>query len=202
MHTQVLIVLPQGNPPLRPQPFPTRRPPRPAPQPDADVGGGEARTPSPFPSSAHPPLPSGPGGRPYLSLPGSSRQLSRAGGAGRAGEGVGIGRRARGGGDSGRGPGVGRSAAAAPPLIEPIGPPQPGSRLRGRVQATEIVEGVDYSPQLSSWRPPRTRSLGMDAPGDFVCSGRKHSCGFPGPSRGRAFRGGGGRTEKSLSAGR
>ena len=150
MHTQVLIVLPQGNPPLRPQPFPTRRPPRPAPQPDADVGGGGARTSSPFPCSAHPPLPSGPGGRPYLSLPGSSRQLSRAGGAGRAGEGVGIGRRERGAGDSGRGPGVGRLAAAAPPLIEPIGPPQPGSRLRGRVQAAEIVEGVDFPSALLS----------------------------------------------------
>lgn len=150
LHTQVLIVLPQGNPPLRPQPFPTRRPPRPAPQPDADVGGGGARTSSPFPSSAHPPLPSGPGGRPYLSLPGSSRQLSRAGGAGRAGEGVGIGRRERGEGDSGRGPGVGRLAAAAPPLIEPIGPPQPGSRLRGRVQAAEIVEGVDFPSALLS----------------------------------------------------
>lgn len=66
------------------------------------------------------------------------------GGAGLAGEGVGIGRRERGGGDSGRGPGVGRSAAAAPPLIEPIGPPQPGARRRGRVQAAEIVEGVDF----------------------------------------------------------
>lgn len=63
---------------------------------------------------------------------------------------MGIGRRERGEGDSGRGPGVGRLAAAAPPLIEPIGPPQPGSRLRGRVQAAEIVEGVDFPSALLS----------------------------------------------------
>ena len=39
--------------------------------------------------------------------------------------------------------------------------------------------GSRFSPQLSSWRPPRTRGLGLDGPGDFVCSGRKHSRGFP-----------------------
>lgn len=69
--------------------------------------------------------------RPYLNLPGSSEQLSRAGSSGRAGEGVGSGGRKQGGGYSGRGPGVSRSAAAAPPLIESIGAPRPGARRRG-----------------------------------------------------------------------
>lgn len=85
------------------------------------------------------------GRRQYLSLRGSSGPLSGAGSAGRAGEGVGSAGRKRGGGDSGRGPGVGRSAAAAPPLIEPIGAPRPGARRGGRAQAAEMVEGVEWS---------------------------------------------------------
>ncbi|CAI9179391.1 unnamed protein product [Rangifer tarandus platyrhynchus] len=80
-------------------------------------------------------VPESPGELP-AALPGGRRWT----GGGRSGT-----RKKRAGrGDSGRGPGVGRSVAAAPPLIEPIGPPQPGARRRGRVQAAEIVEGVDF----------------------------------------------------------
>ncbi|XP_077838198.1 uncharacterized protein LOC106994782 [Macaca mulatta] len=108
-------------------------------------------TPAPPAGNRPAPVPEAPGELP-AALPG---WRCWAGGAGRAGEGVGSRGKKLGGGDSGCRPGVGRSAAEAPPLIEPIGARRPGARRRGRVQGTEIVEEVDSAERAS---PKRART--------------------------------------------
>lgn len=127
--------------PSRPQPFPLGDPRGQPLQPGTRTLGARARTPSPFPSSAHPPLPSGPR---RAAVPGRSRERPSTLPGGRrwtGGGGVGIGRREQGEGrrwaQDRRRP-LSRSCAAHR-ADRPLR--SPGSRLRGgRSQTTEIVE--------------------------------------------------------------
>lgn len=105
---------------------------------------------------------------------------------------------------SGRPPGVGRSAAAAPPLIEPIGAPRP-RQAEGAGPGRAIVEGVDAA--LCSLRPEKglaDAELRSGSPGLYYRAFDIIGTGFRGRIPARACAEGvrGGSSERSLGTGR